>query len=145
MAADAIFVDTNVLVYAARLAAPEFKMANAAIDRLRDGGHALWVSRQVVREYLAVVTRPQASLSALPMHIAIKEARSLLDLFGVAEERADTFERLLGLLDRFPTAGRQVHDAHLVATMLSNGIGALLTFNTRDFRRFEDVIRLEAP
>ena len=60
-------------------------------------------------------------------------------------DRAEALDRLLDLLANHSTAGKHVHDANLVATMLSNGITTLLTFNTRDFRRFEDVIRLEQP
>ena len=145
MAADAVFVDTNVLVYVARPTAPEFQAAAAVVRRLRDAGRPLWISRQTMREYLAVVTRPQPGYAAQPMGVAIEDIQRLRELFFVAEERADTLDRLLDLLATHPTAGRQVHDAHLVATMLSSGIHTLLTFNIRDFRRFEDVIRLERP
>jgi predicted nucleic acid-binding protein len=40
-------------------------------------------------------------------------------------------------------AGRQVHDANIVATMLANGITRLLTFNVADFRRFAALISVE--
>ena len=33
-------------------------------------------------------------------------------------------------------AGRQIHDANIVATMLAHGERRLLTFNQRDFRRY---------
>ena len=37
---------------------------------------------------------------------------------------------------------RQVHDANIVATMLAHGERRLLTFSTRDFRRYGDRIDL---
>jgi predicted nucleic acid-binding protein len=54
-------------------------------------------------------------------------------------------ERLLSLLATHPVAGRQVHDANIVATMLANGITRLLTFNIADFRRFAGLIAIESP
>jgi predicted nucleic acid-binding protein len=37
-------------------------------------------------------------------------------------------------------AGKQAHDAHLVAAMLVHGVTHLLTFNTNDFKRFSEVM-----
>ena len=48
---------------------------------------------------------------------------------------------LLALL----SAGRQVHDADIVATMLANSIERLLTFNASDFRHFASLISVETP
>ena len=42
----------------------------------------------------------------------------------------------------YPTLGKQVHDANIVATMLAHGIDMLLTLNVDDFKRFEDKITL---
>jgi len=36
-------------------------------------------------------------------------------------------------------AGRQVHDAHLAATMLTYGVTRILTFNDADFHRYPDI------
>ena len=57
MAADPVFVDTNVLIY---LTASEHAAAQAALARLEGEGRALWISFRILREYLAAVTRPQA-------------------------------------------------------------------------------------
>ncbi len=52
-------------------------------------------------------------------------------------------DRLLELLAEHPNAGKQVHDANIVATMHAHGVRRLLTFNTNDFRRFAGIIDLE--
>ncbi len=36
----------------------------------------------------------------------------------------------------YGVSGVQVHDAHLVAAMLANGITHILTFNAADFTRY---------
>ena len=143
MAAEPVFVDTNVLVYAGRPFVPEHSIARAAIDRLQNEERSLWVSPQVLREYLSVVTRSQVTAPALPMSTALADVRRFAELFNVAEEGRGTLDRLLRLLDGHVVAGKQVHDAHLVATMLEAGVRSLLTFNARDFERFTALIHLE--
>ncbi len=58
-AADAVFLDTNSLVEAHDPSAPWHHDAVAALRRFAAAGVAQWVSRQVLREYLVTVTRPQ--------------------------------------------------------------------------------------
>ena len=143
MAADLVFVDTNVLVYVTRPSATQHAAALAALTRLEDEGSALWISPQVLREYLAAVTRPQATAPGLAMATAIADVRNFRAAFDVAEERPSVLDRLLDLLAAHRVSGRQVHDANVVATMREHGIRRLLTFNAADFRRFARIIRIE--
>ena len=143
MAAEPVFVDTNVLVYASRPSAAQHAAAQAALTRLEGEGSTLWVSPQVLREYLAAVTRPQATSPGLPMTTAIADVRRFRAALDVAEERPGVLDRLLDLLAAHRTTGRQVHDANIVATMLEHGIRRLLTFNTADFLRFARIVDIE--
>jgi predicted nucleic acid-binding protein len=52
------FVDTNVLVYATARSAPFRDRSRAALSRLA-AREPLAVSRQILREYIAVMTRQQ--------------------------------------------------------------------------------------
>jgi predicted nucleic acid-binding protein len=145
MAADPVFIDTNVLIYATRHTASEHEAAQAALARLEGEGRSLWISFQILREYLAAVTRPQATSSALPIGTAIADVRRFQQVFCVAEDGPAVLERLLALLGTHFAAGRQVHDTNIVATMIEYGIYRLLTFNAADFRRFAGIIELEPP
>jgi predicted nucleic acid-binding protein len=145
MAADPVFIETNVLVYATRRTASEHAAAQAALARLEGEGRSLWISFQIVREYLAAVTRPQATSPALPMATAIADVRRFQQVFYVAEDRPVVLDRLLALLGAHFGAGRQIHDTNIVATVLEHGIYRLLTFNAADFRRFAGIIELEPP
>ena len=145
MAADPAFVDTNVLVYANQRNSKHHAEAVALLDRIGQEGATLWISRQVLREYLASVTWPQGSDPALPMAIALERVSSFAERFEMAEDGPEVFRKLLGLLAGFPTGGKQVHDANLVATMLAYGIKRLLTFNAGDLRRFSPVVEVIAP
>ena len=56
--AEPVFVDTNVLVYAHVAEAPWHREAQDALSAHEAAGASLWVSRQVLREYLVSLTRP---------------------------------------------------------------------------------------
>lgn len=142
--ADPVFLDTNVLVYASRPTAPEHAAARAALGAIEASGAAVWISPQVLREYLAVVTRPQATAPALTMAAAIEDVRRFQASFEMAQEGSAVLERLLDLLAANPRAGRQAHDANLVAVMLVQGIHRLVTFNPTDFHRFRNHVQVRA-
>ena len=55
-----MFVDTNILVNARIREAPHHYSARTSLERALGGPEPLRISRQIMREYLAVVTRPQA-------------------------------------------------------------------------------------
>jgi predicted nucleic acid-binding protein len=140
-AADPVFVDTNVLVYSTRPLSTHHAAAAGALARL-GGGSTLWISSQILREYLAAVTRPQATAPGLPMETAISDVRRFRMAFRVAEERASAL-RLIEILSAHRVAGRQVHDANIVATMLDCRVYRLLTFNGTDFQRFVPLIEID--
>jgi predicted nucleic acid-binding protein len=145
MAAEPVFIDTNVLVYANQANATEHVRATSLVRDAEARSAALWISRQVLREYLSAVTRSQAAGPALSLQIAVTRVRWFAQRFRVADETAEVTGNLLSLLDSVPAAGKQVHDANIVATMLAHGIRHLLTFNVADFRRFEAFITIEPP
>lgn len=132
MAAKPVFIDTNVLIYATRRTASEHTAAQAALARLEREGRGLWISLQILREYLAAVTRPQATAPALPTATAVADVRRFQRVFHVAEDGPAVLDRLLELLGTRYGAGRQVHDTNIVATMIEHGINRLLTFNAAD-------------
>ena len=145
MAGEPVFVDTNVLVHASRERSPFHAPATACLRHASNEGTPLWLSRQILREYLAVVTRPQPSEPAWPTVAAVADVRSLLSRFNVAEDGPRVTETLLQLLANYPSGGKQIHDANIAATMQAHGIRHLLTFNIADFRRFAGLIELIAP
>lgn len=137
-----VFVDTNVLVYAASLGAPLHYRASEEIQRRYESGQELLVSRQVLREYLASLSRPQTFSRPKPVRDLTSDIRYFLKTFGIAEEGPAVTEKLLELMERREIGGKQIHDANIVATMLVHGIPALLTHNGDDFARFSDIIQV---
>jgi predicted nucleic acid-binding protein len=138
------FVDTNVLVYATAIGAPFHTQARTALARIGSKG-PLAVSRQVLREYLSVTTRPQPWAKALTLADATDDTDTFRRRFTVLEDGPPVWDQLMTISRRFSFGGRQVHDANIVATMLAHGETQLLTFNVTDFQRFASVIEIVAP
>jgi predicted nucleic acid-binding protein len=139
-AADPTFIDTNILVFASAITAPFHALARQAILALEAVGVELWVSRQVLREYLATFTRPQTYTAPRPVPFLVSDVRSFERRFRVAEDRPEVTTNLLSLLDQIAVGGKQVHDANIVATMQAYGIPRLLTNNDADFARYAGLI-----
>lgn len=141
-----VFIDTNVLVYADQPGAAFHQIARRVLREHETKGDELWISRQVPREYLAVVTRPNPALPAEPVltpSVAAEAARGFLRAYRIAEDSPTVTARLLSLIESFAVKGRQIHDANIVATMLAHELDRLVTFNAGDFRRFETLIEVE--
>ena len=137
-----MFIDTNVLVYSRILEAPNHGAARTRLESAFRGPEPLRISRQVIREYLAVVTRPQVWPVAMTREEALEDVSKLMDSFEVLEDGPVVMESLVTLFRDISVGGRQIHDANIVATMLAHGERRLLTFNVEDFLRYGDRIIL---
>ena len=131
-----LFIDTNVLE------TPLHKQAWAAINAAHEAGRAIWISRQVIREYLVTLTRPQ-TFTTLPREMVLEQITRFIMCFEVADDTAAVTEQLVKLMANVQIGGKQAHDANIVASMLAYDIPCLLTHNVRDFERFGDVIKIE--
>jgi predicted nucleic acid-binding protein len=135
-APEPVFVDTNVLVYAAVPAFPLHADAVARLTELEVTAAPLLISRQTIREYLSALSRPSTYTPAIPMASLLADIPALLARFRVVEDGPAVTSALLMLLAAVTCGGKQVYDANIVATMMTGGIRRVLTHNVSDFRRF---------
>ena len=140
-----MFIDTNILVYARIPGAPDHDMARAWLDRIFRELEPMRISRQVVREYVAALTRPQTWSDPLTQHEILEDVNRLTRDFDILEDGPKVTQEWVGLLRDFTVGGKQIHDANIVATMLAHGERRLLTFNAGDFRRYGNRIELMSP
>ncbi len=134
------FVDTNVLL---RAMVPQMALHSefeALILQMWGDEVELWISRQVIREYLVQVTHPNTFIPPLTLAQVVEHVETLQALFRIADDTYEVMAQLLSLLKTHPTRGKQIHDANIVATMLTYGVDTLLTLNLDDMRRFENKI-----
>jgi predicted nucleic acid-binding protein len=136
------FIDTNVLVFAANPHSPWHGAAELSLQAARRDGIALCISPQVVREFIAAASRPQPNMPPPPLDPILENVHRIRAGYELLNERAATIDHLVELLKAVPARGKQVHDANIVATMLTHGVSTLLTHNTADFIRFAAMIRV---
>ncbi len=134
-----VFCDTNVVIRLNVAETPEHEVVKTAFSRLLENKNSLWISRQVLREFCVVLTRPQTFPTPNIVEVASR-ARRLAELFQVADETQQISNNLLKLLETVPMGGKQVHDANIVATMQACDIQHLFTLNPVDFTRFSSHI-----
>jgi len=140
---DRVMLDTNVLLAATDECRAEHRDALTVINDWAASRTDLCASAQILREYLAVATRPGGENGlGLSLPEALGNVRAIRERTTLLAEDAKVTDRLLGLLADVECRGKQVHDANLVATMLVHGIGTIVTVNVRDFARFTGHVSL---
>jgi len=122
------FIDTNVLVYSTVSQNPWHTEAREWLVALHDAGLTLCVTPQILREYLVVLTRG-----------------TLLQTLTVLDETGAVASALIELLQRYPLRGKRIHDANIVAAMLTHGITRLATYNLDDFTVFQEITLQSRP
>jgi hypothetical protein len=91
------------------------------------------------------VTHPNTFVVPLTVEQISHQVETLLSIFQVADDTAAVTAQLMDLVKVYPTRGKQIHDANVVATMLAYQIDTLLTINLDDMKRFQDRIKLLSP
>jgi predicted nucleic acid-binding protein len=135
-----LFVDTNILLYSTSPASPWHTLAIQTLEAAQQSATEIFVSTQVLREYLAASTRLNAQGSGQPLTDILANLQTFQTDFRVVEDDVRVFNVLVTLFQNFNFAGRQVYDGNIVATMQVYGITHLLTHNVADFTRFAGLI-----
>jgi predicted nucleic acid-binding protein len=136
-----VVVDTNVLLAATDRSRDSYSAASQLIS---EDERRLAITPQIVREYLAVATRPmEANGFGLAGEDAVANVEQFLDDMELLSEDAATTRLLLELVGQASAAGKQVHDANVVAVALAHGAAAIITDNARHFARFAELVTIE--
>jgi predicted nucleic acid-binding protein len=93
-----VFLDTNVLVYASIPVSPFHHPAQQWLQGNRQANVVMYISRQILREYLAVLSRPQTISPAIPISTLTAEIRAFESQFVVLEDGPTVTKNLLNLL-----------------------------------------------
>ena len=111
-----------------------------ALRQLIVAGQTICIVPQVIYEFWSVCTRPIANNGlALSTNEAYLQVEILLDAFTLIPDASGLFVRWLDLCRTYEVCGRNTHDARIVANMLENQVNTLLTLNTTDFKRFDEI------
>ena len=92
-----MFVDTNVLVKSRILEAPDHDIARSRLRRAFQDQETMRISRQVLRENLTVVTRPQTWPIAITREEALADIEALMSGFKILEDGPAVTASLMAL------------------------------------------------
>jgi toxin-antitoxin system PIN domain toxin len=131
-------VDTNVLVYAADVSAPEHERCRALIERWRHTSSAWFLTWGICYEFLRVVTHPRVlrlpwSGAAANEFLAAITAAPGLGMLVQTERHRDVLRDVVN--DVPGITGNLWHDAKTATLMREHGIRRICTRDT-DFHRF---------
>lgn len=139
-----ILTDTNVLVALMNEKQAEYRSGWRAIEHLLSRGDRLAVTPQNLMELWSTCTRPRlvGGLELTP-ELACAVLDKIELTFVRLPDSETVYETWRRIVSRYRVSGRQVHDTHLVASMLVHGISNILTFNGKDFLRYQEITVLD--
>jgi predicted nucleic acid-binding protein len=114
--------------------------ATGALNLLLEGDDQVCLATQNLFEFWNVCTRP-LNRNGLGMTVAQTDAElnRLERLFAILSDSPVLYPEWRRLVTKYSVMGVQVHDTRLVAAMLVHKITHILTFNTSDFKRFNEI------
>ncbi len=136
--ADKLFIDTNILVYLANESS-EFHHRTLIKFQHLAASHHLFVSRQIIREYAVIMTRPGILEFPLTPDEVVEDIEQWKSSFEIVNETEDVTDKLMFLIKKYDLKGKRIHDANIVATMLVHRISLVFTANEGDFKKFDEI------
>jgi predicted nucleic acid-binding protein len=139
-----VLLDTNIVLRNAHEGDPLHQQVSEALARLVRNGDELCIADQIVYEFSVVATRPvPANGMGFTTEQAHAKVTAVIGAFTLLAGPPDQLSRWLTLCRTHAVAGRQAHDARLVALMLAHGVTHILTRNPSDFTRYSGITVLE--
>jgi predicted nucleic acid-binding protein len=131
-------VDTSILLRLANGNDAKYGVAINAVAALLSQGEMLHTTPQCMIEFHNGAIRPAANNGlGLPPHIAAQAAAQLEIDFPLLPDTPAIYPAWKWLVETAGVSGKQVHDTRLAVVCHVHGISHLLTFNPKDFLRFQ--------
>jgi predicted nucleic acid-binding protein len=133
-------VDTNILLRSAQPGHALCPQATHAVSKLLRQNETVCFCPQNIAEFWNVATRP-AELNGLGYSQAevLHEVANIEALLTLAPDVPGIYLEWKRIVKEGKVQGVKVYDARLVAVAAVHGVGAILTFNDADFKRFRNI------
>jgi predicted nucleic acid-binding protein len=139
-------VDTNVLIYAHIPALAQHATVRAhLLELLADPDVVLAITPAVIHELVHVITDARRFDPPVTMAEAVATARLYLRASNVEclATDGDAARLALELLDRHRLGRKRLADTLFAATLLTHGVGEVVTCNPSDFTLFEGLATID--
>jgi predicted nucleic acid-binding protein len=129
-----VLIDTNVLLEATDEGRRFHVRAMDLFRSADDDGVDLYLSTQVIREYLVVATRPiENNGLGMTTHTALDNIKRFRKRASWVAETLQAGELFLDWAATYGTRGKKLHDLQILATASAAGMHALVTANGKDY------------
>lgn len=141
MTSETALLDTNILVYAVNEDSPFHKAAIALRDKGLKGELSLCITPQILNEFYANVTNPKQ----VDIPLSQEEARLEMEKYFHSEQilkihpQPHSTRIVLEFLQKYTVVRQEIYDLYLVATMLSNSVTHIYTYNNKDFSQYSEI------
>lgn len=135
-------VDTNILVYAANLDAPEHSICKARLEQARSGTEPWFITWGIVYEFLRITThpkvfpRPWSTPRSLSFITALTKSPSC-SILAATDRHAAVLDETLKASPG--VTGNRMFDLHTVVLMKEHGVKRILSRDS-DFLGFPGII-----
>lgn len=116
-----------------------FPVANSAVNTILGNLDALYLSPQVVGEFWRVATSPvdeRGGFGWSPQQTD-RQMQALEYIYPMLHDGPLVYGKWRQIMQTITPQGVKICDAHLAATMLAHDVSHILTFNVKDFKRYE--------
>lgn len=138
-----ILLDTNILIVSKQSGHPDFIRVTTRLTQLAEAQEDLVICPQNLYEFFVAGTRPVTVRGlGLTKERALQEIRELKNTYTFINDPENLYNCWLHITTTYDVAGKQGHDARIVAFMNGTGITRLYTLNVQDFNRYNDIITL---
>jgi predicted nucleic acid-binding protein len=135
-----VLLDSNILLRWLEPDNPDQIIVEAAVDQLLLSNADLCYTSQNLGEFWNVLTRPaDRNGYGLSPDAANRRAIAVESRLRLLPDSLAVHNEWRRLLVDYRVSGVQVHDARLVAAMHVHGVKRILTFNAKDFARFDEI------
>ena len=130
-------MDTNILIGFSYREDPRYQIVRPNVRELLSQGHQLQTTSQNLAEFWNVSTRPadRNGFGQTPLETD-DILRRVERFFPLLPDSPEVYPKWRQLVVKYEVSGVKVHDARLVAAMISYEVTHILTFNTADFTRY---------
>ena len=135
-----VLIDSNVLLRRAQPTHPAHNSALQSVGKLLARGTAVYFTPQNITEFWNVATRPADKNGlGLAHDIVLAEMETIEDLLTLLPDSPAIYLEWKRLVSQHRVVGAKVHDARLAAVANVYGVRSILTFNTIDFARYDQL------
>jgi predicted nucleic acid-binding protein len=138
---DIALLDSNILIYAHQSLSKFHQPSKSLRDRAMAGEIQICICPQVLMEFYAVITNSKRVTNPILPEDAMNEvvkyfqSKQILKIYS----REDLLLKIIDLARKYKVEKHEIFDLQIVATMLSNGISKLYTYNYDHFARFTEL------